>query len=344
MTQIKLVNVSNYILKKVNLQFKEDEFNIVLGPSGAGKTTLLKVIAGITNYEGHVYFDERCVDNIPPGKRNIGYVPQNLALFSHMTVWDNVAFGLKVRKENKETIRRKVSRVLKLLNIYHLKDHYPLKLSGGEKQRVAIARALAIDPEVLLLDEPFSNLHISLRIELLSKITSISKENGINVVIATHNIDFIETLHGKVAVLNKGRIIYDGSFKELLLRKEILNILPLISLPIDHVEPLANGLCLVKTGKISIVAPWERDVDDAKSVIIPSDKVVISNKPQRVQTNTYLALIKGINIINGWVNMALNIEGMDIKVSIPQNIVRDVNLKEKTKVYVKFPIRYVRIV
>ena len=208
MTQIKLVNVSNYILRKINLQFKEDEFNIVLGPSGAGKTTLLKVIAGIASYEGHVYFDKRCVDNTPPGERSIGYVPQNLALFNHMTVWDNVAFGLKVRRENGETIRRKVSHVLKLMNIYHLKDHYPLRLSGGEKQRVAIARALAIDPEILLLDEPFSNVHISLRIELLSKITGISKENGINVVIATHNIDFIETLHGKVTVLNKGRIIY----------------------------------------------------------------------------------------------------------------------------------------
>ena len=345
MTEIEIVSVRNYALKNVNLKFKDKEFSIVLGPSGAGKTTLLKVIAGVVKYKGHVYFNGKCVDNVFPGERKVGYVPQSLALFNHMTVWDNVAFGLKVRGISEKIVYEKVSYTLKLMDIYHLRNKYPLKLSGGERQRVAIARALAIEPKILLLDEPFSNLHVSLKLELLSKIISISKEKGLNVIIATHNLDYTEMLNERTVVLNDGKVVYDGMFKDLLLRKEILDILPIVSLHVDSIEPLVNGLSLAKVGNLKIIVPWEREDNNVRAIIIPSDKIVLSNIPQRIQANTYPALVRDIHMVNSWVNLSLEIKDVYLEIKIPYSSIKDLkNIKKGVIVYIKFPIRHIRVI
>ena len=154
----------NTIISDLSLNIKEGEFFTLLGPSGCGKTTLLRMIAGFNSIEGgDFYFNDKRINDIDPSKRNIGMVFQNYAIFPHMTVRDNVAFGLKNRKESKETIQKETDEFMKLMHISEYADRMPDRLSGGQQQRVALARALVIKPDVLLMDEPLSNLDAKLR-------------------------------------------------------------------------------------------------------------------------------------------------------------------------------------
>ena len=165
----------NHLLKDINLVIEDGEFMTLLGPSGCGKTTTLRVVAGLEKpQEGYMYMGDREIVNAPekfyeePGKRHLNLVFQSYALWPHMTVFDNVAFGLEVAKVPEEEIRRKVENALKRMRIEAFIDRYPSELSGGQQQRVAIARAIVSEPEVLLLDEPLSNLDAKLRIEMRS--------------------------------------------------------------------------------------------------------------------------------------------------------------------------------
>jgi len=148
---IELRNLRNFILNGINLRVEDGEILCILGRNGAGKTTLLKAVAGLVKYTGNVLFDGIPIDSLPPEKRDIGYVPQTLALFPHMTVEENVAYGLKARGLPKALVEKRVEEMLDLLDLKHLRRRYPRTLSGGEKQRVAIARALAIKPRVFTL-------------------------------------------------------------------------------------------------------------------------------------------------------------------------------------------------
>ena len=170
----------NTIISDLSLDIREGEFFTLLGPSGCGKTTLLRMIAGFNSIEGgDFYFGNTRINDMDPAKRNIGMVFQNYAIFPNMTVEKNVAFGLKNRKLPKEEIASKTDQFLKLMKIDEYRDRMPERLSGGQQQRVALARALAITPDVLLMDEPLSNLDAKLRIEMRTVIKQIQNEVGI---------------------------------------------------------------------------------------------------------------------------------------------------------------------
>ncbi|MCR4393912.1 MAG: ATP-binding cassette domain-containing protein, partial [Dehalococcoidales bacterium] len=151
-------NVKNFACNYICLQVRDKELLCLLGPNGSGKTTLLNAIAGFTDYQGSIQFDGKRIDRIPPNERGVGYLFQNLALFPHLNVIDNIGYSLKIRKWNPVKIRERVNELVDIMNIKHLVGQYPHSLSGGEKQRVALARALAPSPEILLLDEPLSSL------------------------------------------------------------------------------------------------------------------------------------------------------------------------------------------
>lgn len=159
MTTIEMVKVSNYALRELSMRVQSGEARQIIGPNGAGNTTLLKVIAGLTPYEGSVYFDGRPVDREPPWRRNIGYLPQTNALFPHMTVLDNVLFGLRNKGLSEGEALARAKYYLELLGVHQLRDRYPLMLSAGEQRKVAFARELALKPSVLLLDEPSGGIH-----------------------------------------------------------------------------------------------------------------------------------------------------------------------------------------
>ena len=202
----------NTIIPDLNLKVKEGEFFTLLGPSGCGKTTLLRMIAGFNSIEGgDFYFNETRINDMDPSKRNIGMVFQNYAIFPNMTVRKNVEFGLKNRKLPKDTVRAQAEHFMKLMHVYEYADRLPERLSGGQQQRVALARALAIEPEVLLMDEPLSNLDAKLRVEMRSVIKEIQNKVGITTVYVTHDQEEAMAVSDRIAVMNQGVIQHIGT-------------------------------------------------------------------------------------------------------------------------------------
>ncbi len=198
------------------LRVRDGEFMTLLGPSGCGKTTTLRIIAGLEKPDsGRVFFGDRDVTELKPYERNIGIVFQDYALFPHMTVFKNVAFGLEMRKLSREEIERRVREALELVGLSGLENRYPEQLSGGQQQRVALARALVIEPEVLLLDEPLSNLDAKIRERLRGEIRRIQRELGITVIYVTHDQEEAMAISDRIAVMNVGRIEQVGKPLEL---------------------------------------------------------------------------------------------------------------------------------
>jgi iron(III) transport system ATP-binding protein len=191
----------------VSIEIRDGEFFTLLGPSGCGKTTLLRMVAGFCELDqGRILFGAQRVDTLPAHRRNTGMVFQNYAVFPHLTVGDNVAYGLRTRKVSKPQIDERISRVLKLIQLDGFKKRWPHQLSGGQLQRVAIARAVVIEPHVLLLDEPLSNLDAKLRVEMRTEIRRLQKALGITVIYVTHDQEEALSMSDRIAVMRSGRI------------------------------------------------------------------------------------------------------------------------------------------
>jgi putative spermidine/putrescine transport system ATP-binding protein len=193
------------ILKNLNLDIEKGQLVSLLGPSGCGKTTTLRVIAGFIKADGGDFvFDNKNYTKLSVHKRNFGLVFQSYALFPHLTVFDNVAFGLKLRKLSREQIKKAVEEILEVVDLKSFSTRYPRELSGGQRQRVALARALVIKPDLLLLDEPLSNLDAKLRLKMRVEIRRIQQKLGITTVFVTHDQEECFSISDKVAVMNKG--------------------------------------------------------------------------------------------------------------------------------------------
>ncbi len=200
-------------LDNITLTVKKGKITTLLGPSGCGKTTLLKIIAGLEKPDhGRILFDGRDVTSLPPEKRGIGFVFQDLALFPHLDVYGNIAFGLKIRRYREDEIRRRVKKVLELVGLDPgiFINRRINELSGGQQQRVAIARALVIEPNVLLLDEPFAHLDFKIKQNLLTSLKRIQKEAGTTVVYVTHDQNEAMIVSNYIAVMNEGKLIQYG--------------------------------------------------------------------------------------------------------------------------------------
>lgn len=198
---------SNTILKNLNLSVEEGELVSLLGPSGCGKTTTMRTIAGFNEIkEGSFIFKDRDYTGIAVHKRNFGFVFQNYALFPHLTVFDNIAFGLKLRNTAKEEITRRVNEIIHIVSLGELANRLPKELSGGQKQRVALARALVIKPDLLLFDEPLSNLDAKLRVNMRVEIRKLQQQLGITSIYVTHDQEECFSISDKVAVMNDGVI------------------------------------------------------------------------------------------------------------------------------------------
>lgn len=212
MEYLSLQNISvayekNTILKDFSLNIQEGELISLLGPSGCGKTTTLRLIAGFLEAkDGKFMFKGKDYTKMPVNKRNFGFVFQSYALFPHMTVFDNVAYGLRLRKVDKAEIGKRVLAMLEIVNLKGFEKRFPGELSGGQRQRVAIARALVIEPDLLLFDEPLSNLDANLRVNMRVEIRRIQKQLGITTVYVSHDQEECFSISDKVAIMNKGII------------------------------------------------------------------------------------------------------------------------------------------
>lgn len=196
----------------VNFGIEKGKFIGLLGPSGSGKTTILRMIAGLENPDsGEIVIDGKVVNDIPASKRGIGFVFQNYALFRYMTVFDNIAFGLKIQKKSKKFIKERVNKLVKLIGLEGLEKRYPSQLSGGQKQRVAFARALAPNPNLLLLDEPFAAIDAKVRQELRSWLKDMIERLGVTSIFVTHDQSEAIEVADEIIITNKGRIEQIGS-------------------------------------------------------------------------------------------------------------------------------------
>jgi len=204
------------IIPDLSIEIEDKEFFTLLGPSGCGKTTLLRMIAGFNTIEGgEFYFNDTCINEMEVSKRNIGMVFQNYAIFPHYTVQQNIEFGLKNRKLSKDEIKIATKEFLELMQIQEFHDRMPERLSGGQQQRVALARALVIKPDVLLMDEPLSNLDAKLRLEMRQVIRNLQKEVGITTVYVTHDQEEAMAISDRIAVMKDGVIQHVGTPQEI---------------------------------------------------------------------------------------------------------------------------------
>ena len=247
---------------EVTMILKEGELSTLLGPSGCGKTTLLRLIAGFyVPDSGHIYFDEREMTEVPPHKRNTGMCFQNYALWPHMTVADNVAYGLKLKrvkgmKFTKKAIAKRVQNALDLVRMGELGERHVHQLSGGQQQRVALARALVIEPDVLLLDEPLSNLDAKLRLNMREEIIRIQKELSITTVYVTHDQSEALSISDKVAVMDKGYVQQFDQPREIYANPQTIFVADFI------------GQCTFIDGVI-------KSVGESIEVSIPGNQVVV---------------------------------------------------------------------
>ncbi|MDP2241527.1 MAG: ABC transporter ATP-binding protein [Burkholderiales bacterium] len=218
------VNISNVsmsygqtpVLRDVSVNIEPGEFFALLGPSGSGKSTLLRLIAGFNQSQsGTIAIDDEDISRVPPWHRNIGMVFQNYALWPHMTVNENVAFGLVERRLPRVTITRKVAAALELVGLQEYGERRPNQLSGGQQQRVAVARTIAIEPKVLLLDEPLSNLDAKLRVHMRTELLALQRKLGITTIFVTHDQEEALSISDRVAVLDQGVIQQVGTPMEL---------------------------------------------------------------------------------------------------------------------------------
>lgn len=218
------VNIKNTVkmygdfkaIDDVSLSIKDGEFFTLLGPSGCGKTTLLRMIAGFNTIEaGEIYFGDKVINDVPAHKREIGMVFQNYAVFPHLSIYDNVGYGLKARKVPKEEAHERIMEALRIVQIEELKDRMPSALSGGQQQRVALARAIVIEPKILLMDEPLSNLDAKLRVQMRTIIKKLQRQLNITTIYVTHDQEEALAISDRIAVLDKGKVKQVAAPEEL---------------------------------------------------------------------------------------------------------------------------------
>ena len=260
-------------LSGVSLNIREGEFFTLLGPSGCGKTTLLRMIAGFNSIEGgDFYFGDKRINDVPAHKRDIGMVFQNYAIFPHLTVAENVAYGLKARKVAKAEISRRVAEALELVQISHLADRKPNELSGGQQQRVALARAFVIEPSVLLMDEPLSNLDAKLRVQMRTVIKKLQRRLGITTIYVTHDQEEALAISDRIAVMKDGVIMQIGTPNEIYAKPQNPFVAGFIG--------TSNFLdCDVANGKVTIQGEQTLEIPMAKPF---TGKGKLSARPEQL--------------------------------------------------------------
>jgi len=248
---------NNVVIPDLSLQVRQGEFFTLLGSSGCGKTTLLRMIAGFNPIDGGTFrFDDRVINEMDPAKRNIGMVFQNYAIFPHLTVEKNVAFGLKNRKLPAAEIKERTRKYLELMQISEYADRLPEKLSGGQQQRVALARALVIEPDVLLMDEPLSNLDAKLRVEMRTIIKGIQRRVGITTVYVTHDQEEAMAVSDRIAVMSAGVIQHIGTPQAIYQRPSNLFVATFIGR-----SNVYNGELRMENGKCMLHFPNDYAVE-----------------------------------------------------------------------------------
>ena len=346
MSKIVLTNVDkfygkNHVLKNLNLTIEDGDFMTLLGPSGCGKTTTLRVVSGLEKPQhGFIHMDDKEIVNAaeayfaPPSKRNLNLVFQSYALWPHMTVFDNVAFGLKIRKESSDVIAKKVASALERMQIGEYAKRYPTELSGGQQQRVAIARAIVSEPRLLLLDEPLSNLDANLREEMRFEIKALQRKFGITVLFVTHDQEVALAISDRLAIMDaNGKIRQIGNPYEIFEKPADLFVFKFMGIAnFLHVTE-RNGKFYVGTGNQEI--PWEGPKGKAANW-------VAGFRPSDVEIHREGPGLKGIihraNFLGATMDYAIDVDDEALRTEIETHTAINNNLmfKEGEECYITF--------
>jgi len=267
-------------LRSINLDVAENEFFVVLGPSGAGKTLLLELIAGLrTPTHGEIVLDGEPVAELPPERRKVGLVYQDYALFPNMNVWDNISFGLKIRRNPKERIAKKVLEISELLQIKDILERLPVHLSGGEKQRVALARALVVEPSIILLDEPLSSLDPPLRERLQKELKRIHSLTRTTFIQVTHDFEEAVFLADRIAIMREGEIVQVGRADEVMCRPSddfVADFVGVKNIFQGRLVEDGDGLKWFECGDLRIQV--QTKMRDSCQISIPAEDILLSSE------------------------------------------------------------------
>lgn len=345
MPYIEIEGVNNFICHNINLRIEDGEFLVLLGPNGAGKTTLLNIIAGLIKYDGSIVFNDKRIDGTPSRLRRIGYVFQDLALFPHLDVKANIAFGLQAQGMNPLEIEARVKEMLHLWGIENFAHRFPHYLSGGERQKVAIARALAPHPQALLLDEPFSNLDRGTSIYLQREMKQMQRKLRITTIYVTHNQREAEELGDKIAIIHSGRIEQIGTPEEIFFNPLNENISRFIGSPnilyCESCQKLVQGLIEVKSGGLKIVVP-EDSGEITKIAILPRDVYISKSTIPGPGLNRFTGEI--IKMTQGPNHTFIQIQIADhtLVAEQPTEVVERMNLQAGDMVYITLMLKWIK--
>ncbi len=328
-------------VNNVNLEIEPGEFLCFLGPSGCGKTTILRMITGFeTVTMGHILYDGRVINDVMPQKRKFGIVFQSYALFPNMTVSQNIAFGLKMRKTPQSLIRSRVAEMLALTGLSGWENHYPSQLSGGQQQRVALSRAIAIEPSVLLLDEPLSALDAKIRLRLRVVIKKLQEELGITMIYVTHDQEEALALADRVVIMRDGEFRQIGSPWDIYKKPKTSFIAEFVG--------TSNFITGEKhKGKVRF-GPYQFQVDGLEKV--DADTVHVAIRPENVEivgltipiedcapSNLVETTADVINFLGAVVRVAFSLENEEMHVDIAEKTFEKFRLKRRDKIKLYFP-------
>ncbi len=328
-----------HALDDVSLDIEEGTLLAVIGPSGSGKTTLLRSIAGFVKLDaGKIYLDGEDITHVPPEKRNISMFFQNYALWPHMTVYNNIAYGLRLRKYNKNEIAEKIRWVLQLLDIEGLEDRKPSQLSGGQQQRIALARAIVVEPKVLLLDEPLSNLDAKIRLRIRFEIKALQQKLRLTTLYVTHDQEEALSIADKVAIMHNGKILQIGDPQEIYTKPATLFVADFVGTNnvIEKKGYVRDGVKFVNLGKLVLQAPPNVDVNKV-NIVFRADEVEIERRNEEIPGYDY----RFDGTISGKLYMGFKFryevtvddENKDIKVIV--NSDKDFSIGDKIGVFLK---------
>lgn len=319
------------IIPNLSVKIENGEFFTLLGPSGCGKTTLLRMIAGFNSIEGgQIKFDQNVINQISAHKRNIGMVFQNYAIFPHLTVRQNVEYGLKIRKVSQSEMKKKVDQILEVVKITDYQDRLPEKLSGGQQQRVALARAIVIHPSVLLMDEPLSNLDAKLRVEMRGAIRDIQKQVGITTVYVTHDQEEALAISDRIAVMNEGIIQQIGEPEAIYSRP--CNVF--VSTFIGHSNLFYGTVHKDEQGKyVQFNDGYKIHMNNLTEDCLEEMRVVIAIRPEEFSLSEegLKVIIKNRTFLGKYTNYELQLtEGMTLKEHVSIEYAQDLGQSNKT--------------
>ncbi len=291
MSDISIKNInkyfgSNHVIKDVSLEIKSQSFTVLVGPSGCGKSTMLRMIAGLEDiHSGTISIDNNVVNDLPPKQRNIAMVFQSYALYPHMTVFDNMAFGLKLEKRPKEEINERVIEAAKILQIEDYLQRKPKQLSGGQRQRVAIGRAITRKPKVFLFDEPLSNLDAALRVQMRVELAKLHNELNATIIYVTHDQTEAMTLADDIVVLDQGTVSQNGSPLNLYNKPQNIFVAGFIGSP--KMNFIKTKALSSNSGKIEIYLMGSSKLILTKesSKISSGDELTLGIRPEHLLIN-----------------------------------------------------------